>query len=267
MFCWIRIAATAAMLAAALPGAAAGTDVPELRSRAERFWAAEVRKDFDTVYTMLSPGERDLRAQGDYVATRRDLGPFHYLSAKVGDIDSAGDVGWVRITVVYTTPKFPQARIDGEFWQVWRNQDGWFPVAVKDRERYPELPPSLRPVADEAALKERATGLWKAKAEQDWPTVYRYMPPYWRERVPLETFLKGKAGLVYVDPKVDWVEIGPDGPARASITFQFRPNDPAVSKMPLQTASLVEPWVKTDGTWYLDTSVLEQPPAAATNPQ
>jgi len=188
------------MLAAALPGAAAGTDVPELRSRAERFWAAEVRKDFDTVYTMLSPGERDLRAQGDYVATRRDLGPFHYLSAKVGDIDSAGDVGWVRVTVVYTTPKFPQARIDGEFWQVWRNQDGWFPVAVKDRERYPELPPYLRPAADEAALKERATGLWKAKAEQDWPTVYRYMPPYWRERVPLETFLKGKAGLVVPVP-------------------------------------------------------------------
>ena len=86
------------------------------------------------------------------------------------------------------------------------------------------------------------------------------MPPEYRARIPLEEFLKSKARYLYINPRVEWVE-ATGSEARASIAFLFKINDPTVSKMPPKELKVIEPWVKVDGNWYLNTTVLNEPPA------
>jgi hypothetical protein len=59
---------------------------------------------------------------------------------------------------------------------------------------------------------------------------------------------------------VQWGE-GCGSEARASIAFLYKINDPAVSKMRPEEQNVIEPWVKLDDVWYLNTSVLDQPQA------
>jgi hypothetical protein len=256
----------AAFSAAILCGnalAEAIVDDASLRDRVARFWAAEVRQDYVAVHALLSADEQRRSSRDEYVAIRTHKGPFRYLRADVVEVDGERDLAWVHVKFDWTTPRVAALRSTGETWQLWRYQDGWFPVPGTDRELWPKLPPKLRPRAEEVALKERVQRLWNAKVAEDWRGVYEYMPPDWRQRMPLEQFLRSKARFVYSTPVVEWVEIGELGDARARVSFGQRLNDPAISKMKPQPTSLIEPWIKVDGTWYLNLFVLDPPPAAA----
>ena len=253
--------AVAAFVVGTTPAAADDRQV--LESLAKRYWAAEVEQDYGTVYTMLSPGMRDTMTRDEYVTFRKEVGPARYTDAEVGEIAVAGDLAWVHVKARWGLPKFPNAGArPGAMWQLWRRTDGWTPVPLDEREQWPILPPHLRPAADEAALLQRVTGMWKAKAEQDWKGVYGYMPPWYRERMPLEKFLRNKARFLYVSHRVEWVEVeGDDARARIAIAYKF--NDPAATKMPPREESLIEPWAKVDGNWYLKAGLPEEPEAAA----
>lgn len=234
-----------------------------VKALAEKYWSAEVRQDYATVYDLLSPDVRAAEPRDRYVALRRTEGPYQYLSARVGAVELAGTLAWTHVVFDWTVPKFRTPPRAGESWQLWRYQDGWFPIMPNDRENWPALPPSLRPVADEAALSKRVAGMWEAKAAQDWRAVYGYLPPEWRSRVALDEFLNVRAKFVYLSPKIEWVEADGRGHARARVSFASRINDPAVSKAKPQPSSVIEPWVRVDGEWYIDTSVLEAPQASA----
>jgi hypothetical protein len=81
--------------------------------------------------------------------------------------------------------------------------------------------------------------------------------------VSLDEFLNIRSKFLYLSPKVEWVEADGRGNARASVSFAYRINDPAVSKAKPQPSSVIEPWARVDGEWYIDTSVLEAPQAPA----
>lgn len=253
--CW----AVAALVVSMAAGAAA-VDTQSFEALAKRFWAAEVQPDYEKVYGMLSSAEQNTMTRDDYVKLRKEVGPVRYLAAEVREIEFAEDLAWVHVKFEWMFPRYPSPGRPAETWHLWRYGDGWHPIPIDERESWPILPPRLRPAADEAALTQRTTGLWKAKAEQDWKSVYAYMPPVYRARVPLEEFLKSKARLLYITPHVEWVEAS-GSEARASIAFLYKINDPAVSKMQPKEQKVVEPWVKVDGDWYLNTSVLDEPPA------
>ena len=137
--------------------AAAADDRQALEAQAKRYWAAEVAQDYGTVYDLLTPGEQDTKPRDEYVTFRKVEGPFHYVTAKVGEIAVARDVGWVHVNFEWTMPSFPGARPrPSEMWIVWRYLDGWHPIPVDDREQWPLLPPHLRPAADEAWERTRS---------------------------------------------------------------------------------------------------------------
>jgi hypothetical protein len=245
--------------------AAAPVDVQALKGLAERYWAAEVRQDYNAVYDMLSPGERNAKTRSEYVDLRKHVGPFRFLAAKTGRIDVAGKLAWVHVNFEWSLPKYPSVSRTGETWHLWRHEDGWFPIPLGERDMWPLLPPHLRAAEEEAALGERVKGLWRAKAAEHWEGVYGYMPPDWRARVPLSEFLKSKARFLYFSPTVEWVEVK-GAQARASIAFEAKLNDPAVTKAKPKPEKVIEPWVKIDESWYLDLSVLEQPQAKSPGP-
>src|SRR5438552_2047708 len=238
---------------------AAAVATQSLEPLAKRFWAAEVEPDYGKVYDMLSSAEQNTITRDEYVKVRTEVGPLRYLAAEVGEIDVAKDLAWVHVKLEWMPPRYPGPGRPGETWHLWRYTDGWHPIPPGERDQWPMLPPHLRPAADEAALALRTTGLWKAKAEQDWKSVYAYMPPEYKARVPLEEFLKSKARFIYITPHVEWVEVS-GGEARAGIAFLYKINDPSVSKMQAKEQKVIEPWVKVDGDWYLNTSVLNEPP-------
>lgn len=253
------LGAVAALVVGLARGAAA-VDTQSLEPIAKRFWAAEVQADYEKVYDMLSSGEQNTITRDDYVKLRKETGPVRYLAAEVGEIDFAEHLAWVHVKFEWMFPRYPAPGRSAETWHLWRYEDGWHPIPLDERDKWPILPPQLRPAADETALTQRTTGLWKAKAEQDWKSVYAYMPPEYRARIPLEQFLKSKARFLYITPHVEWVEVS-GSEARASIAFLYKINDPAVSKMQPKEQKVIEPWVKVNGDWYLNTSVLNEPPA------
>lgn len=259
---WLNLGwAVVALVVGMAPGAAA-VDTHALEALAKRFWAAEVQQDYQTVYGMLASGPENTIRRDDYVTRRKEgKASVRYLAAEVGEIEVAGDLAWVRVKLQGMFPqRSPKPGRPFETWQLWRYGDGWHPIPPDERDQWPILPPSLRPAADEAALTQRTIGLWKAKAEQDWKSVYGYMPPEYQARVPLEQFLKSKSRLLYMTPHVEWVEVK-GGEAHARIAYLYKINDPAVSKMQAVEQKVTEPWVKVDGDWYLNTSVLDEPPA------
>ena len=136
-----------------------------------------------------------------------------------------------------------------------------------ERDQWPTLPPTLRPAAEEAVLKERVLGLWQAKAKEDWKAVYAYMPPWFKELNPPEKFLRSKAMFLYSSPAIQWVEVQ-GSEARAAIEVGSRPNDPATTKLQPRVAKLIEPWYKVDGIWYLKViTPEEQRPSAQGKPE
>jgi hypothetical protein len=258
---WLNLGwAVVALVVGMAPGAAA-VDTQALEALAKRFWAAEVQQDYQTVYDILASGEQNAVTRDNYVTLRKEgKGSVRYLAAEVGKIEFLGDLAWVHVKLEWMFLRAPKPGRPFETWHLWRYGDGWHPVAPDERDRWPILPPSLRPAADEAALTQRTTGLWKAKAEQDWKSVYGYLPPEYRARVPLEQFLKSKSRLLYITPHVEWVEVK-GSEAHARIGYLYKINDPAVSKMQPVDQEVTEPWVKVDGNWYLNTSALDEPPA------
>ena len=78
-------------------GIAAEQDKQVLETRAKQFWEAEVKQDWGTVYGLLTPEEGVNATREQYVAFRREKGPFQYLTAQIGEVAVAGDIGWVQV--------------------------------------------------------------------------------------------------------------------------------------------------------------------------
>jgi hypothetical protein len=238
-----------------IAGSAAGATTENeqaLAALARRYWAAEVQQDWRTVYDLLPPGDRAVGSRDEYATWRKERGLVLFVAAEIGETAVSGDLAWVRVKYEFQLAKYPEvAPRQAEMWDIWRNVDGWRPVAKKEREAWPKLPPSRRPAAEEAALAARSRELWQAQVAQDWKTYYRYLNPEFQARVPLEKYLGAKAKNTYLSPRVEWAEVIGDA-GRAKVLVLAKPNDPGVSKMEPESKVVIEKWVKTNGNWYLD---------------
>jgi hypothetical protein len=256
---WLRIILAVTAWIVGMAPAAAEEDRQVFEAQAKRYWLAEVGQDYATVYGMLSTDEQNTITREDYVTLRKEGGPPRFVTAQVGDIDYDGNLAWVFVKFDWMLPRYAYAGSrPGTTWQLWRNAGGWHPIPLAVREQWPILPPQQRPAADEANLKARVSGLWQAKVEQDWKSVYTYMPPWFREQTPLDKYLKSKARFLYVAPEVQWVE-AKDDKARAAIMVGTKYNDPAATKMQPIVDKVIEPWIKADGIWYLDALPADEP--------
>jgi hypothetical protein len=226
-----------------------------LTERATAFWEARVKGDWATVFDYLSESERKGGTKEQYVTFSKEKGPFHYLSFKLGDVEVEGDVGWVKTAFEVEPMKFPGLPPNKlDTWQVWEKRDGkWYPIPNERQQEVPKLPPrpDLRNLKEESAVIGRANEFWQAREKEDYKSVYQYLPPAFREKVPADEFLSKKALNTYVRHSIHWAEVSGDH-AKVRITVDFRPNDPNLTKMDPSRETIMQEWIKVNNQWYLD---------------
>lgn len=252
-------------LALAGPLFAAQDDSKALREQAKIFWEARVKGDWATVYDCLSESERMGVSKEAFVEKNKTGGPFRYLRYKLGEAETADDMGWLKVEYEAEAVRFPglPARRT-ERWSYWEKLDGkWYEITGKRVEEIPKLPPSMRPLKEEKAVSARADEFWKAREKGDYAAIYQLCSPAYRQQIPREEFLSKTALNIYVDHQVIWAEVQ-QNKARVRVAVDFRPNDPHLTKMDPSQQIIFQNWVKVDGQWYLDVNLGE--PKSTTNP-
>jgi hypothetical protein len=223
-----------------------------LTERAHTFWNARIKGDWDTVYGFLSADETERLTKEEFVRYRKEKGPFRFLSAKIEDVAVADDLGWVKVNYTIQSAVFPDVPArEVQAWHIWQKRNSqWYPILKKaQREQLPQLPPQVRPAAEEASLAQRANELWSAKEKQDWALIYPYLEPAFREKVSEEELKKSKALYSYLSHSLEWVEvIGNHG--RVKVAYSHTLNDPTLTKQEPQQDVMIEQWIKVDGQWY-----------------
>jgi hypothetical protein len=238
--------------AAASPAADDQDAKQSLTERAHIFWNARVKGDWDSVYNLLAAEDKAHFTSEEFVAHRKEKGPFRFLSAKLEDVAVAGDLGWVKVDYTIQSAVFPDVPArDVQGWDIWQQRDGqWYPILKKaQRKRLPQLPPHMRPAEEEALLAQRANELWSAKEKEDWTLIYPYLEPAFRDKVSEEEFQKSNALSAYLSHTLEWVEVIGDR-GRVKVVYTHTPNAPALTKLEPEPDVMIEQWVKVDGQWY-----------------
>jgi hypothetical protein len=121
---WWGLALLLVVAGSGTTAAAASADRQELEVRAKRYWAAETSQNYEAVYEMLTPGERDAMSRDEYLALRK-VGGVRYLAAELVEFAYDRELAWVYVKYdwvfashAYAAPK------SGSSWQLWRHDDG-----------------------------------------------------------------------------------------------------------------------------------------------
>jgi hypothetical protein len=232
------------------PGCFAQAD-KGLKERAQAFWDARVREDWAVLYRYQPGSDKSQAGLDEFTAFNKKNSVFRFLSFELGQTETAGDLGWVKVVstaqptgVSHVAPKTTES------WQLWEKVSGdWFPIPAKRLSEVPSRPPSMRSAADEAELTKRANDFWEAKEKEQWDLLYAYCDPEFRKTISKEEFQQKKAQYIYVTHSVDWAEATGDR-GKVKVTSLIRPNDPYMSKVAPVSDSGVEEWVKIEGVWY-----------------
>jgi len=178
--------------------------------------------------------------------------PFHIVKWAIKESLVEGRFGWVRVNYSATLRRFPDlAEKETTSWQRWVLLDGrWYPVPQTELKNFPETP-AIRDSAAEVALRARFDQTWRARHERDWNTLYSLTDPRDHEAVSSEEFSQSESLFLYLDAVVDWVEVIGDR-GRVRVTYTHKPNDPSLTKMRAQRASIIENWVRVNQRWYRD---------------
>lgn len=240
----------------AQPVLAARDDSKVLREQATRFWEARVRGDWATVYDYLSEEERAGQTKEKYVETSKASGPWRYLHYRMGSVEASDNMGWVKIEYSVEPVMFPGIKPrHSDHWQKWEKVDGkWTLLFAKRNGEFPQLPPSLRPLEEEKAVMKRADKMWKAREHNDYTAVYHLCEPSFRKQVSLDEWLTKRSQNLYLGHEILWAEVKGDR-AVVRISFEYRPDDPALTKMDPMKDATMQNWIKVDGQWYLNVSI------------
>jgi hypothetical protein len=226
--------------------------ISALRQRADQLWKARQDEDWTTAFTFEDPEERKQATAEEFATWSRESDPFKVLSYKLGKIEIEGSMGWVEVEHTSKMRRFATMpeRTD-RIWEKWRRLDNtWYPVPQEVRDAYPASP-ALRNADEEKLVRDRFELSWKARNAQDWNAMYELTDPADHEKISVSTLANAYSRFKYQSRNVLWVEaIGTRAQVRVTIACVI--NDPSLNKMEPQDITLSEPWVKRDGTWYLD---------------
>ena len=103
-----------------------------LRERANDFWEAMLKEDYEKVYSIYSPFFRE--ANPGSAGIEKARGKIKYHMAEVKDIQVEGNIGHVTVSVVYSLPPtkiktqvFTQPETSAEFEETWLYiYDNWY---------------------------------------------------------------------------------------------------------------------------------------------
>jgi len=232
--------------------AVADDDQQSLAQRARFLWDARVQGNWATEYRFLAPADRGSTTTLEkFVAYRRDKGPFRYLSAKVGEVATLNDIGWVEVKYEIRPAAFPELRArQMQVWDHWQKRDGeWYPMARAEREQVHALPPNKRSAAEETALGTRVEEFWKAQEGGERARAYGYLDPAYQASTPEKEFVDRKPAHTYLSHRLEWVEVVGDR-GRAKVASTRTSQDASPAKAAPENATIIEHWVKVKGQWY-----------------
>lgn len=245
-----------ALAATCLASPARAADADEaavLKETATRFWNARIQDEWGVVFDLMSEEERAaIKDREAYAAYQKEKGWFKYEKVEIGESVVDRTVGWVDIgyeSSLRLYPTMPHQEV--KMWQIWRKTDQWRPVPQPLLNQFPQRPPTLRPVAEEAVISKRVEALWKARKEQDWGTVYELSTPEYRKSIKKKDFLKRRSKYQYLKYQLDWVEADGEA-ARSKVLYTQKLNDETLRKLAATDEVAFEVWVKDkkDGRWY-----------------
>ena len=91
----------------------------------------------------------------------------------------------------------------------------------------------------------------RTSTAHDWHQLYGLTDPRDHQDITEEALAKDEALFEHLSRNVQWIEVvGDRGRVRA--LYDVKSNDESLTKMPIQSTELTEPWVKYDGQWYRD---------------
>jgi hypothetical protein len=226
----------AASLVTSIPAWAVDKD-PQLDEQIQRYWSAQAKRDWDTMYDLLAQKQKASITRAQHSELRNNSGAFDLSNAKVKDMEIVGDLAWVAVGFDAKLIRYPNAPArHAHIWQVWQKTDTWHPVPDNERQQFQTLPPKLRVAAEETTLANRAKIAWEAKTAQDWKSYYNFLSPAYRSLVSLDDFLKKKAQYLYPSTHIDWAEVtqAKKDQGEVKVTFWITPNAPAATKLEAQ---------------------------------
>ena len=226
--------------------------VVELRGRVARYWSAKATEDWSTVYGFLTPAVQASKSREEFVEWSQANEPFRILSHEVVDVQTEKERGWAFIRYASQLPRFPDAAPRAtQTWQKWVRIDGaWYPVPPTELEIHPNAP-AMRDAGEELRLKTRIHFAFEARQNKDWHALYLLSDPRDHDRYSEESFIRAESLVEYLSCRIDWAEvIGNRG--RARVGYEHRLADPNLTKLPLQTLHVIEPWTLHEGEWYRD---------------
>lgn len=224
-----------------------------LKERALTFWNARAAGDWATEYRFLQPGDTHGGTEQEFIEFREGPGgAFRFSSVKVGEVAVAKGLGWVKVS--YDSQSVALSEVPPEhheIWDIWEEHDGqWYPMAKEERKQVPQLPPELRPAAEETALLNRAEGFWKAREQQDTGILYGFLDPDYQKAVTREQFVQQKPKHAYLSHRIEWVEVVKNR-GRVKVAYTRKPNETGTqAKVDGAEAMTTEEWYKIGGQWY-----------------
>ena len=228
------------------------TDAARLRQRAEQLWQARVDEDWETVFRFEVPEQQKDATAAEFADWSRKNEPFKYESFEIVQVQAEPPLGWVNVKYRSSQRRFPNVPArDSAQWQKWHVVAGdWLPVRKGDWDDYPAAP-AQRDAAEEARLRARVDEAWEARTAHDWHQLYGLTDPRDHQDITEDAFAKDEALFEHLSRNLRWIEVvGDRGRVRA--LYDVKSNDESLTKMPIQSTELTEPWVKYDGQWYRD---------------
>ncbi len=228
------------------------TSTDALAKRAKAYWSARGSESWDDLFQYQPPKLQAETTVDQFREWSANEDPFIIKKWSIKDHRREGTFGWVRVDYTAGLRRFPTLPPKQKtHWQRWVVLEGnWYPVPQTELDQFPETP-AIRDGEAEKVLRTRFESTWKSRKNADWSAMYEKSDPRDRDSVSLDQFAESEGRFLYLDIEIHWVEVIGDY-GRILATYEHKPSDPNMTKMPSQRKATIEHWVQVENQWYRD---------------
>jgi hypothetical protein len=232
--------------------ALAGATKASLDRRAAELWQARQQEDWETVYLYEQIENRSEETKQRYIEWANTEAPMKWHSYQIGETIVDPPFGWVEVDAMISMRSFPGLPPrETRRWERWVFDGGeWMPVPPHRAEDFPASP-TQRDLEEEPRLRARSDESWEARLAGDWLRLYELSDPRDLADVPFEQFEEAVGVAEFSKSQVLWLQVI-DDQGRVRVQFDAKRLDPNLTKLPPQTITATEDWIKVDGEWYRD---------------
>lgn len=128
------------------------------------------------------------------------------------------------------------------------------PTPPKDPTESAPAPASAPVISVEGqAVGARAMARWEALIRRDLAAAYGFSTPEFRARIPLQAFTsRFGSDILWEQAQVTAVEMLEGNKAKVELNVVYRPVSEVGELRGVRGAGIIETWVNTEGSWWVD---------------